>query len=161
MARILGANGVSFTTAAVERFHFNRPGRSVQMSAYNAMPQNFSARAKGRKKLNIPLLQEVAFVNRAMLLLSTWSTKTDDHSVHEIGLNNQRLANNFGAFHDYNFNRVDIPRSLLRSGESELYLFRIQRPRLGNQLARSGRYAGIPAKKLFSGKGSCCTGRRV
>ncbi len=123
MARIKAKNGICYTTPAVDQLSLRRSPRSVKMYACAHMPQNFSARANKRKALYISLPEESSGANRASLVLSTWSAKTDDNSVHEIGINNVRLANNFGAFHDYSFTRLDVPPSLLRPGDNEIYIY--------------------------------------
>jgi hypothetical protein len=56
-------------------------------------------------------------------VLSTWSANVDDDSVHELRWNGERLANRFGAFHNYSFDKLDVPLSRLRPGTNEISLF--------------------------------------
>jgi hypothetical protein len=123
MARIKAKNGICYTTPAVDQLSLRRSQRSVKMYACANMPQNFSARANKRKALYVSLPEEAVHASRASLVLSTWSAKSDDNSVHEIGINNVRLADNFGAFHDFSFNRIDVPPTLLRPGDNEIYIY--------------------------------------
>jgi hypothetical protein len=122
-ARITDSTGMTYLAPPVNVTQ-RRDGRSVRMIKPAVVPENFSAR-NGRESAKCELVvdTDLAAAKSARLLLSTWSANVDDDSVHELRLNGHRLANRFGAFHNYSFDKLDVPLSRLRRGTNEISLF--------------------------------------
>ncbi|MBM3334749.1 hypothetical protein FJY63_08815 [Candidatus Sumerlaeota bacterium] len=122
-AKITDASGMSCVTPAVGNLRLRREGRSVRMYRPSDVPEKFAARAGGKASCKIVVNDDLANARAARMVLSTWSASTDDDSVHELRLNGQRLANRFGAFHNYSFDALEVPLTLLRKGENDVTIF--------------------------------------
>jgi hypothetical protein len=86
------------------------------------VPEGFGVRMAERKTCKFQIDVDPARLRSARLVVSTWSAATDDLSMHEIGLNGKRIADNFGVFHDRSFDVLPVPPSFLRQGENILYI---------------------------------------
>jgi len=122
-AKITDASGISYLTPAVENVRLRREHRSVRMYRPSDVPEQFAARASGKASCKLVVGDDLARASAARLVLSTWSASTDDNSVHELRLNGQRLANRFGAFHNYSFDMLEAPLTMLRKGENDITIF--------------------------------------
>jgi len=123
-ARITDATGLVWLTPPVENLMQKRERRSVRMCKPVNVPENFCSRdSKVSPTYAFVVDADLAKAKAARLVLSTWSANVDDDSVHELRLNGQRLASRFGQFHNYSFNALDVPLSLLRAGTNEISLF--------------------------------------
>ena len=100
-----------------------REARSVRMFKSNHVPENFSSRdGKPSASCSLVLDDGLARARSARLVLSTWSGNVDDDSIHELRLNGQRLASRFGQFHNYSFNSLEVPLTLLKTGTNDISL---------------------------------------
>lgn len=123
-ARITDTTGLTWLTPPVEDLTQKREGRSVRMFKSVTVPENFCSRdGKISPACTLVVDADLTKAKAARLVLSTWSANVDDDSVHELRLNGQRLANRFGQFHNYSFNALDVPLSLLKPGTNEISLF--------------------------------------
>lgn len=123
-ARITDRTGITYLTPSVGNLVQKRASRSVRMFTATVVPENFSSR-DNRPSATSTLVVDGTLdrVRSAKLVLSTWSGNVDDESVHELRLNGQRLASRFGQFHNYSFNALDVPLTLLKPGTNEISLF--------------------------------------
>ena len=123
-ARITDSTGMTYLTPPVGNLVLERTDRSVRMFKSNHVPENFSSR-DGKASANglLTLDADLTRAKSARLLLSTWSANVDDDSIHELRLNDRRLASRFGQFHNYSFNSLEIPLALLKLGTNEISLF--------------------------------------
>jgi hypothetical protein len=123
-ARITDATGLVWLTPPVENLVQKRERRSVRMCKPVHVPENFCSRdSKVSPTCMLVVDADLAKVKAARLVLSTWSANVNDDSVHELRLNGRRLASRFGQFHNYSFNALDVPLSLLKAGTHEITLF--------------------------------------
>ncbi len=121
-ARITDSTGITYLTPPVE-VRQQRINRGVRMFKSGDVPEYFSARMSHEKQCSIDLPDDLSGVKAAQLLVSTWSGSTDDDSVHELRLNGERLANRFGQFENYGFNRIEVPVARLRPGRNEVTVY--------------------------------------
>jgi hypothetical protein len=123
-ARITDTAGLVWLTPPVENIVQRREGRSVRMFKSDHVPENFCSR-DGQVSPTCTLVVEadLSKAKAARLVLSTWSANVDDENIHELRLNGQRLASRFGQFHNYSFNAIEVPLSLLEAGTNEISLF--------------------------------------
>jgi hypothetical protein len=123
-ARITDATGLVWLTSPVENLVQRRKGRSVRMFKSAHVPENFCSRdGKSSPACTLVVDADLTKAKAARLVLSTWSANVDDDSVHELRLNGQPLASRFGQFHNYGFNTIEVPLSLLKPGTNEISLF--------------------------------------
>ncbi len=123
-ARITDLTGITYLTPPVGNLVQKREGRSVRMFKPMHVPENFSSRdGKSSATCLLVLNADLARAKSARLVLSTWSGNVDDDSVHELRLNGQRLASRFGQFHNYSFNSLEVPLTLLKTGTNDINLF--------------------------------------
>jgi hypothetical protein len=121
-ARITDATGLTYLTPPLEDLRLERARRRVRMFTSQDVPDRFSARAGGSAKCNIDV-RDLDNARAAWLIVSTWSASTDDESIHELRLNGERLANRFGQFHNYSYDRLPVPLDRLRRGSNEIAVF--------------------------------------
>lgn len=122
MARIMDKSGICFMTSVVDDLTLVRKGYSVKMYKPYDVPENFSVRIGRRKSCKIKITDELSKTKAARLVVSTWSGKTDDGALHEIGINGKRISDNFGIFHDYSFDVLHVPLDYLKKGVNEVYI---------------------------------------
>ena len=80
-------------------------------------PEVFGARKEQRKECLIPMedYHSGKNITDAKLYVSSWSGNVDNEQpYHEIGLNEQVIANKFGIQHDHSLNLLPVPVSSLR-----------------------------------------------
>ncbi len=120
-AKITDENGISFITEPVE-VSLLRKNRRVKMYKPFDVPEALGVRIKRTKgcKIDVETLEKA---KSAKMVLSTWSAATDDNSVHKIMINGRDLADNFGKFHDYSFDILDVPLELLKEGTNEIAIY--------------------------------------
>ncbi|MEK7676031.1 MAG: hypothetical protein AAB676_09390 [Verrucomicrobiota bacterium] len=123
VARITDQNSVTSLSPAIEGVRLARAGRSVTMHRATMVPERFTARAGKRMSCPIELPASLAGVRAARLAVSTWSGSTDRDCAHEISLNERRVANRFGRFHDYSFDLLEVPVELLKPGTNEFGIY--------------------------------------
>ncbi len=121
-ARIVLKNGITSITPAIKGLTLNRQ-RKVKMYKTENVPEEFSVRIGKKKSCHITLPDGLANARMAWITVSTWSAATNDNSVHEIGINGHRLADNFGEFHHFRYNRIPVPIEYLKQGENEIYIY--------------------------------------
>ena len=122
MAKITDVNGVSSMTAAVENVKLVREERSVRMYKSDKIPEKFSVRIGRKASCRITVPDDPSMATRARLLLSTWSGKTNDGSLHAIYLNGNLISDNFGRFHDYSFDYLHVPVQFIQKGHNEIMI---------------------------------------
>jgi hypothetical protein len=123
-ARITDATGLTYLTPPVENLVQKRGNRSVRMFKAVGLPECFSSRnGMASPDCSLVVTADLTKAKSARLVLSTWSANVDDDSRHELRLNGHVLASRFGQFHNYSFNMLDVPLSLLKSGTNTLSLF--------------------------------------
>jgi len=121
-ARIVLKNGITTITPAVHGLTFNRR-RKVKMYKSEDVPENFGVRIGKKKSCHISLTDSLAKARFAWITVSTWSAATDDNAVHEIGINGHKLADSFGKFHHFSYNRIPVPLEFLKPGDNEIYIY--------------------------------------
>ena len=122
-AVITGENGYSFMTPEVGKVMFRRKDRSVKMYKSSDIPEAFGVRVGRTKYCTIEIDSVLEKAESATLLLSTWSGKCDDGSVHEIRMNGKRISDNFGSFHDYSYDFLSVPLEYIREGRNEISIY--------------------------------------
>jgi hypothetical protein len=123
VARITDESGMSYITQASEDVKFVRDSLSVKMYKPYDVPERFGVRVGNTAmcKLNIPDALDKA--KSACLVVSSWSGKNDDGSVHEIRLNGRRVSDNFGRFHDYSYDLLHVPLDYVKAGINEVAIY--------------------------------------
>ena len=71
----------------------------------------------------IDISDDIENAKSACLLLSTWSGKCDDGSIHEIMINGKRISDNFGKLHDFSFDHLSIPLEWIKKGMNEISIY--------------------------------------
>ena len=118
-AIITDTAGIRYMTPGTGDLPFRRKDRNVKMYPSHDIPELFSARIGREKSCSIKVTDDPANAKAACLLLSTWSGKCDDGSVHEVILNGKRLLDNFGVFHDYSFDYISVPVDYIKEGTNQ------------------------------------------
>jgi hypothetical protein len=108
-AIITDQNGVSYMTPEVTGVMLRRTDRRVKMYRSLDVPEAFAVRVGRIKTCSIFVGDDLEHAESACLLLSTWSGKCDDGSVHEVMINGKRVSDNFGRFHDYSYDLLSVP----------------------------------------------------
>ncbi len=121
-ARIVLKNGITTITPAVSNIVLDRQ-RIVKMYKSDDVPEDFSVRIGKTKSCHINLSDDLKNARSAWITVSTWSAATNDGSVHEIRVNGHRIADNFGEFHHFSFNRIPVPVEFLKSGNNEISIY--------------------------------------
>ena len=121
-ARIVLKNGITTITPAVNNLTLNRQ-RKVKMYKSEDVPEEFSARIGKKKSCRIFVPDNLENARHAWITVSTWSAATDDNSVHEMGINDHKLADSFGEFHHFSYNRIPVPLEYLKPGDNEIYIY--------------------------------------
>jgi hypothetical protein len=122
MARIMDENGLCYMTPAVAGLKLDRKEYRVRMFKPRDVPENFGVRI-GQKKSCFIDVNDVVGAREVRLLVSTWSGKTDDGAPHQILLNGQLISDNFGRFHNYSYDYLSIPLTLVRKGANEVAIY--------------------------------------
>ena len=121
MAKITGTNGYVYMTESVDDIRLLRKDRSVQMYMPKNFPEVFGARKEQRKECFIPMedYHSGKNITDAKLYVSSWSGNVDNEQpYHEIGINEQVIANKFGIQHDHSLNLLPVPVSSLRENNN-------------------------------------------
>jgi hypothetical protein len=119
-AIITDQNGVSYMTPEVTGIRFSRKDRRVVMYPSQDVPEAFGVRVGRRKTCSILVDDDLDHAESACILVSTWSGKCDDGSIHEIMINGKRVSDNFGRFHDYSFDYLSVPVTYISKGMNEI-----------------------------------------
>ena len=112
--------GLSYMTPGIGKISFDRKERSVKMYKSNDIPEAFAVRIGRQKMCTIDIDDDIEDAKSACLLLSTWSGKCDDGSIHEIMINGKRISDNFGRFHDVSFDYLSVPVDWINRGVNEI-----------------------------------------
>jgi hypothetical protein len=124
MAKVTDNNGISIMTPVVDNISLVRRDRSVKMYKSYDVPKKFCARDSRPPMLcKINVNQDLSNAKSARMIVSTWSGKTPDGSVHEIGLNGKRISDNFGLFHNYSLDLLSVPLAYLKKGINEIHIY--------------------------------------
>ncbi len=121
-AKVTLNNDLTYITDSIDELRLMRKDRTVTLFTPIHVPTRFSARAGGSTSCFIDI-DNLDKTTAAKLVLSTWSGATDDLTPHQILLNGQLLADNFGVFHNYAFNELDIPVERLKLGENVVTVY--------------------------------------
>ena len=124
-AIITDNKGYSYMTPEVGNLMFRREDRSVKMYKSGDVPEAFAVRVGRKKACSIVIDSDLKDAETACLLLSTWSGKSDDGSVHEIMMNGRRISDNFGRFQNYSFDFLSVPLDYLREGSNEISIYSV------------------------------------
>ena len=119
-AIITDQNGVSYMTPEVDDVRFHRKDRRVVMYPSRDVPEAFAVRVGRSKTCSIIVDDVLDHAASACLLVSSWSGKCDDGSIHEIRINGRRVSDNFGRFHDYSFDYLSVPCDYVKAGINEI-----------------------------------------
>ena len=113
-AIITDDKGISYVTPGVEDVVFKRTDRSVRMYRSDDVPEAFAVRVGREEMCTIIVEDDTENATSACLLLSTWSGKCDDGSIHELLFNGKRISDNFGRLHDYSYDFISVPLDYIR-----------------------------------------------
>jgi len=119
MARIVHDDGTMAMTPAVDNLRLARKGRSVRMVKATDVPENFGSRVGRRKKCTLDIPTDPAAAAAVKMVISTWSAA----HAEELTLNGKLLVERVGPVHNYGFDVLDVPRSMLRKGPNEFTIF--------------------------------------
>lgn len=114
---------MSYITPAVE-VHLQRPDLSVRLCTCKDVPEKFGVRIAPdkqgiRKSCTFQVGDENLQAASVHLLLSTWSC----NHAHEIAFNGTRLVERIGPVHNYSYDIVPLPVSLLKRGTNEFSIY--------------------------------------
>jgi hypothetical protein len=124
-AVITNNKGYSYMTPEVGDLMFQRKERKVKMYKSLDVPEAFAVRVGRRKACSIVIDDDLEDAQTACLLLSTWSGKSDDGSIHEIIINGKRISDNFGRFQDYSYDFLSVPLEYIREGRNEISIYSV------------------------------------
>lgn len=117
IARVVDANGWHSVTPVIDNLSLARRGRSVQLAPAMDVPKLFAVRA-GREMscgFDVPTIGKL---QRARLAIMTWS----GNHAERIEFNGRSIAKNFGRWHDYHVDFLDVPAELVRPGRNTFSL---------------------------------------
>jgi hypothetical protein len=123
MAKVTDENGMCYMTPAVTGLTFTRSNGTVRMYKPHDVPEKFGVRVGNTASCKIEVGDPLENARSACLIVSSWSGKNDDGSVHEIRLNGKRISDNFGRFHDYSFDRLHVPLEYIKPGVNEVSVY--------------------------------------
>lgn len=109
-------DGLKYMTESLRTLKF-KLSYKVKMYISDDIPEAFDVR-DGQKEectIDIPDLNDA---ESAMLNIASWSGATSTGVVHEVSINGVQLADNFGVFHDFSYDMLPVPISLLREGNN-------------------------------------------
>jgi hypothetical protein len=116
-ARITDIHGLIYQTPSV-RLKLVRQGRSVRLYRASEVPEIFGVRIGRRMSCKIPVGDDLSTMRSARLVLFTWSAA----HAEEIGLNDRKLVDRIGVVHNYSFDSLPVPNSLIKRGDNSFYL---------------------------------------
>lgn len=117
-ARITDATGLTYQTPSV-RLTLRRDGRSVRLYRASQVPEAFAVRAGARRSCVIDVDGDISRIRAARLVLSTFSGA----HAEEIGLNGRKLVNRAGLVHNYSFDSIPVPVSLVQRGQNTFHIY--------------------------------------
>lgn len=123
MAKINSKNGLSYLTPPVEFNKLRQHNSTVKIYGTEKLDENFGVRDGRRKQCIIPITDSLTNADTAYLLLSSWSAKSEDGTVHMVGINGKLLAESPGKLHDWAFLQIPVPIEYLKSGDNTFFIY--------------------------------------
>ncbi|HWR51799.1 MAG TPA: hypothetical protein VN428_11870 [Bryobacteraceae bacterium] len=117
-AWITDLDGNTYVTPSV-KVKLARKGRSVRMYKPGNVPGAFGVRVGTRKECKFEVDNPLETARAARLVLHTWSAAHGE----ELGINGRKLTDRVGLVHNYSFDTVPVPVSLLKHGTNTFYIF--------------------------------------
>lgn len=118
MARITDYDGISRVSSAVE-LPWSRGEEKCLMYTPRDVPDCWQSRDGQRHSCAVDIPDNLDQAKAARMIVSTWN----GYEADEIGINGEKLLTRIGRNHDFAQSEVDIPLSVLREGENEVYTF--------------------------------------
>ncbi|KPK84056.1 MAG: hypothetical protein AMS27_11025 [Bacteroides sp. SM23_62_1] len=121
-AKINSANGCSYITRPVEYKALKQHNFNVIMYRPDTIPEVFGVRV-GREKECIIKVEKLDNSISAFLVFTSWSGATEDGANHEVGLNGNMIADNFGILHEAGIHMLPVPIEYLKEGDNIFHIF--------------------------------------
>lgn len=112
IARITDNNGISYMTEEVTGISLSNANAVKLLKPYS-VPQAYVARAGGKRFNKVDVGYDLSNAIDAKMVFATWCAAHAD----EIGINNVKVVGSIGKDHDYSFEEISLPLSLLKQGE--------------------------------------------
>jgi hypothetical protein len=116
MARITDYDGRSWVTSLAE-LPWGKRKEKCRMYKSRDVPACWQSRDGQRHSCTIDIPDNLGQVVEARMIVSTWN----GYEADEIGINGKKLFSRIGRNHDFALSELDIPLSVLREGENEVY----------------------------------------
>lgn len=99
----------------------------VKMYPTKDLSQNFGSRVAQERSCTIDIPESMDTAVSAYLAVSTWSGSTEDGSLHEIRLNGNQIADNFGILHHMSVSYFPVNLNFLKQGENKITTYSLHR----------------------------------
>lgn len=120
VAIVTDAAGWHSVSAIVDDLHFIRHGRHVRMISATDVPPRFSVVYNQEKSCHFEIGDLPARPNRALLQIVD---SFGGPKLESVKFNGTEIARGFGRLHRYSFDAVDVPTSLVHSGQNTYSIF--------------------------------------